>query len=91
MVEFQATKIVKKTRKVHQCCICNRTIPKGFSCLHATGKSEGEFSASIFVTLAGNYRASSQTAYATGGRDIGATRLSMILAVNTRYRHRFNY
>ena len=43
MVEFQATKIVKKTREAHQCCICNRTIPKGFSCRHATGKSEGEF------------------------------------------------
>lgn len=27
MAEFQATKIVKKTRKTHQCCICNRTIP----------------------------------------------------------------
>ena len=43
MVEFQATKTVKKTRKAHQCCICNRTIPKGFSCFHTTGKSEGEF------------------------------------------------
>lgn len=49
------------------------------------------FSVSIFATLAGNYRVSSQTAYATGGKDIGATILSMILAVNTRYRHRFNY
>lgn len=43
MIEFQATKIVKKTRKEHQCCICNRTIPKRFSCWHATGRSEGDF------------------------------------------------
>lgn len=43
MVEFQATYIVKKTRKKHLCCICNRTIPQGFSCRHTTGKSEGEF------------------------------------------------
>lgn len=65
--------------------------PKGFSCRHATGKSEGEFLISTFVILAGNYRASFQTAYATGGKDIGAMILSMILAVNTRYRHHFNY
>lgn len=91
MIEFQAVKIVRKTRKEHLCCICNRTIPKGFSCCHATGKSNGEFSVSIFATPAGSYRASFQTVYATGWKDTGAMILSTILVVITRCRHHFNY
>lgn len=42
MIVFQFEKKVK-TRKEHQCCICCRKIPKGFTALNATGKCEEGF------------------------------------------------
>ena len=37
-------KIIKKTRKMHRCTICDRKIPKGFSAHFYTGvNNEGEF------------------------------------------------
>lgn len=37
-------KIIKKTRKMHRCNICDRKIPKGFSAHFYTGiNNEGEF------------------------------------------------
>lgn len=33
-------KIIKKTRKIHECCLCERKIPKGFSAHFYTGINE---------------------------------------------------
>lgn len=50
MNEFQTEKKVK-TRKEHECCICSRRIPKGFTARHAKGKSgEGFFNVYICNT-----------------------------------------
>ena len=42
MTELYEKKKVK-IRKPHQCCVCLRKIPKGFKCIHHSGKTEDGF------------------------------------------------
>ena len=42
MTELYNEKTVK-IRKPHQCCVCLRKIPKGFKCIHHSGKTEDGF------------------------------------------------